>query len=239
MQVAIISDIHGNLLALETVMREINRRKPDLILNLGDCVSGPFWPRETFDYLHKLEIPTVRGNHDRWLAERTADEIKPGYDFGHLSLTDKQRQALGSLPARLSIEQDILAFHGTPLDDTHYLLEDNVEGRLALARGRDVHARIGEQFGASLYLCGHSHLAHIATGPGGSTIINPGSVGCPRYADSNSPMMAESGSAHARFAIATKTAKRWSVELIALDYDWDKVAARARENGYPSWAEVY
>ncbi|MCZ4282598.1 metallophosphoesterase family protein [Kiloniella laminariae] len=239
MQVAIISDIHGNLLALETVMREINQRKPDFVLNLGDCVSGPFWPKETFEYLQDLDIPTVRGNHDRWLDERTAEQINPGYDFGHRSLDAGHRKILGALPARLMIEQDILAFHGTPLDDTKYLLEDNVEGRLALARGRDVHARIGDQFNASLYLCGHSHLAHIATGPKGSTIINPGSVGCPRYADSDAPLEAESGSAHARFAIATKTEKRWSVELIALDYDWGKVAARARENGYPSWAQVY
>ena len=243
MQIAIISDIHGNLLALEAVMGEINRRKPDLIINLGDCVSGPFWPKETYEYLKSLEIPTVRGNHDRWLAERKAEDINPGYNYAHGQLADLQRQDLGKLPFDLYLEEGIFAFHGTPDSDTKYLLQDKVDNRLAVARSSDVFARIGRAQKASLYLCGHSHLAHVAMGPNGSTIINPGSVGCPRFVDMDNPLLAECGSAHAHFAMATKskskTNSRWSVELIALEYDRSKVAQQATLNGHPSWAKVF
>ncbi|WP_417429260.1 metallophosphoesterase family protein [Kiloniella sp.] len=239
MQIAIISDIHGNLLALETVLSDIRRRKPDLTLNLGDCVSGPFWPKETYDLLKELDLPTVRGNHDRWLAERNASEINPGYNFACEKLSGFEKQKLGNLPSRLHLDEDIFAFHGTPDNDTKYLLEDNVDGRLALARGEDVHKRIGQDHQASLYLCGHSHLAHVAMGPNNSTIINPGSVGCPRYTDTDNPLEAENGIALAHYAIATKTKQRWSVELIALDYDWSKVAEQAERNGYPGWAQVF
>ena len=103
----------------------------------------------------------------------------------------------------------------------------------------EVHRRIGEDRKASLYLCGHSHLAHVAQGPRGSTIINPGSVGCPRFADLESPLAAENGIALAHYAIATKTNQRWSVELIALDYNWSQVAQQAKLNGYPGWAQVF
>ncbi len=239
MQIAIISDVHGNLLALEAVMAEINRRKPDLVINLGDCVSGPFWPKETYEYLKSLDLPTVRGNHDRWLAERKAEEINPGYDYAHRDLTVLQRRDLGNLPSRLHLNEDIFAFHGTPDSDTTYLLQDKVDNRLAVARSSDVFARIGSANKASLYLCGHSHLTHVASGPNRSTIVNPGSVGCPRYVDYDKPATAECGSAHAHFAMATKTNKRWSVDLVALDYDWSKVAQQAIQNGHPSWAAVY
>ena len=239
MQIAIISDIHGNLLALETVMAEINRRKPDLVINLGDCVSGPFWPKETYDYLKSLNLPTVRGNHDRWLDERNIEEINPGYNHAYHQLSTTERQELGNLPSRLYLNEDIFAFHGTPDSDTEYLLQDKVDNRLAVATSNDVFKRLNTANSASLYLCGHSHLAHVAMGPNGSTIINPGSVGCPRYVDYDNPMQGECGSAHAHFAMASKTDKRWSVDLIALDYDWSRVAQKAIENGFPSWAKVY
>ncbi len=65
MRVAVISDIHGNLRALEAVLADIKTRSADATVNLGDCVAGPLWPQETFDLLASLAFPTVRGNHDR------------------------------------------------------------------------------------------------------------------------------------------------------------------------------
>lgn len=66
--------------------------------------------------------------------------------------------------------------------------------------------------------------------------MNPGSVGCPRYADNEEPLLAEPSSPHARYAVATRRGTRWSVELVVLDYDWSVVADRARANGRPDWA---
>jgi predicted phosphodiesterase len=62
MRLAALSDIHGNLPALEAVLADIGRRGVERIVNLGDIVSGPLWPRETAARLLPLALPTVRGN---------------------------------------------------------------------------------------------------------------------------------------------------------------------------------
>ncbi|CAH2407389.1 hypothetical protein MES5069_60041 [Mesorhizobium escarrei] len=75
MRIAVLADIHGNVLALDAVLDDLRQRGgADLVVNLGDCVSGPLWPRETMERLEALALPTVRGNHDRRVARDTADE---------------------------------------------------------------------------------------------------------------------------------------------------------------------
>lgn len=55
MRIAVLADIHGNVLALDAVLDDLRRRGgADLIVNLGDCVSGPLWPRETMERLEAL-----------------------------------------------------------------------------------------------------------------------------------------------------------------------------------------
>ena len=77
MRLAIISDIHGNLLALETVLAHVKTRGVDAPINLGDCVTSPLWPRETLELLDTLSWPTVRGNHDRRLTEEARNRPLP------------------------------------------------------------------------------------------------------------------------------------------------------------------
>ena len=238
MRIAILSDIHGNLLALETVLADLEPRGVDATINLGDCVTSPLWPRETFELLETLSWPTVRGNHDRRLWENPHDETSPAVAFTGDSLTEGQRRTLGALPKSLEIGGDIFAVHGTPASDTEYLLEDAVDGRLLPATASVLGQRIGARH-ESLILCGHSHHQHVADAPGHRLIVNPGSVGCPRYADNKNPFSNESCSPHARYAIATKRGKRWSIELFVLEYDWDQVADQARVNGRPDWATAF
>jgi putative phosphoesterase len=238
MRLAILSDIHGNLLALETVLADLKTKSVDATVNLGDCVTSPLWPRETFELLDTLEWPTVRGNHDRKLAEESRDEMKPIVAFTSDSLTAEQRRQLGALPSTLEIDDDIFAMHGRPENDSEYLLEDKVDGRLLLTTAKTLGERIGDRR-ESLILCGHSHDQRTAGGPGGKLVVNPGSVGCPRYTDNDDPTKAESCSPHARYAIATKRNRRWSVELFVLEYDWDAAAAQARSTGFPDWAIAF
>ena len=68
MRLAVISDIHANLAALEAVLDDIATKSPDGIINLGDCVSGPLWPREVCELLMARGDLTIRGNHDRWVS---------------------------------------------------------------------------------------------------------------------------------------------------------------------------
>ena len=65
MRIAAISDIHGNLGALDAVLDDIARRGVDVTVNLGDIVSGHLQPRATAQRLMALDLPTIRGNHER------------------------------------------------------------------------------------------------------------------------------------------------------------------------------
>jgi predicted phosphodiesterase len=238
MRIAIISDIHGNLVALEAVLADIERRGADVTVNLGDCATSPLWPRETLELLDTLALPTVRGNHDRWIASPRPGELSRTEVYTFDALTGAQRAALGALPPSLDIGDEVLAVHGTPSSDVEYLLEEAVDGRLALARRDVLRARLGSTR-ATLVLCGHSHHQHSTFAPGGTLIVNPGSVGSPRAVDNADPFAAEASSPHARYAIATRRGASWSVELIALAYDWSAVADRAALNGRPDWAAVF
>jgi len=68
-RIAAVSDIHGNLPALEAVLADIARSHVDQVVNLGDCLSGPLWPAETCDRLMELGWPALAGNHERRMME--------------------------------------------------------------------------------------------------------------------------------------------------------------------------
>jgi predicted phosphodiesterase len=238
MRLAVIADIHGNLPALEAVLADLERRGADRIVNLGDCVSGPLWPRETMELLDTLGLPTVRGNHDRWLAETPRERMYASDAFAHDRLTDAQRRTLGALPAQLDLGDGIVAVHGTPRDDNEYLLDDVVDGGLMLARPHHIAERLGEMH-ATLLLCGHTHQARIVRGARSMLIANPGSVGCPGYVDPTPPAhVSEAGSPHARYAMLTLASGRWSMDLIAIEYDWTSASKRATDNGRTEWAQA-
>ena len=239
MRLAVISDIHGNLAALEAVLADIKTRGVDFTVNLGDCVTSPLWPRETFEALASLALPTVRGNHDRWIEEYPDDRLSPAGRFARNALTAEQRAALHGLPSQLRLENGILACHGTPSEDTTYLLEESLEdGRFMPARREVLEQRLGDATSASVVLCGHSHRQAAVQGPHECLILNPGSVGCPVFADIPFAANLEYRSPHARYAILTKGKRGWQVELLALEYNWEAAAACALANGRQEWAQA-
>ena len=98
MKIAAISDIHGNLGALDAVLADIRRRGVDLTVNLGDIVSGPLQPRETADRLMALELPTIRGNHERQVMAADRDGMAMSDRYAAESITAPQRDWLAALP---------------------------------------------------------------------------------------------------------------------------------------------
>lgn len=238
-RIAVLSDIHGNVLALEAVLSDLASRGVDGTINLGDCVAGPLWPRETFELLADLNIPTVRGNHDRWIVDRPEAEMPPAGLFARAALDEAQRAALHALPATLQFTPEILAVHGTPGDDSAYLLEEmTAEGRLAPTSRAVLTGRLGDAAAMPVVLCGHSHRQAVVMAPGGSLILNPGSVGCPVFADSPAAPALEPRSPHARYAVLTRRKGRWGAELLLLEYNWDAAAKHAAELGWPRWAQA-
>jgi hypothetical protein len=108
--VAVVADIHGNFLALECVHHDLGRRSVDRVINLGDCVSGPLWPRETADLLMKLGRPTVRGNHDRWVTEWPRDKQYPSDAYVFSALGRTAFEWLKSLPSSFELGNEISLF---------------------------------------------------------------------------------------------------------------------------------
>jgi predicted phosphodiesterase len=239
MRLAVLSDIHGNLPALEAVLDDLAGRSVDQIVNLGDCASGPLWPRETLAGLIALRWPTVRGNHDRVLGRDRPDSMGPSDRFAHGETESAQRTWLTLLPPALVVGDGILAFHARPGDDDAYLLEDITGGRLVPAEAETVAERLGA-IGGSVILTGHSHLPAVAALPDGRAIVNPGSVGLPAYDDPEAPAhVSETGSPLARYAIVTVAdGELRSADLVAVAYDHEAAARRALDNDRPDWAHA-
>jgi diadenosine tetraphosphatase ApaH/serine/threonine PP2A family protein phosphatase len=242
MRIAVIADIHGNILALEAVLADLaGRGGADRVVNLGDCVAGPLWPRETMERLEGLGWPTVRGNHDRRVANEPLDEMGPSDKFAYDRLTPGQRDWLGTLPVQAKVTPSVLAFHARPNHDERYLTETITEGRLVRAPLAAIHKRLKALDPAvRIVLCGHSHRAELVELPGGPVIFNPGSVGCPAYDDPAEPAhVSEQGSPHGRYGvIELGNDGAGQFEAIAVSYDHEAAARRAEESGRPEWARA-
>lgn len=236
MRIAVISDIHGNIAALDAVLADIATRDVDLIVNLGDICSGNLFPSETADRLMPLALPTIRGNHERQLVTLPRDCMGQSDLYTAERLRPDQLAWLGGLPTSLRIAGDVLLVHGTPDSDLTYFLETVTEDGLRKATLSEVEQRAGDT-DAAVILCGHTHLARSIRLTDGRLIVNPGSVGLPAYDDDRPfPHVVESGSPHARYAVITRAEGRWSAELIMVDYDWEGAAQDAEAYGHPDWA---
>ena len=243
MRIAVISDIHGNLLALEAVRADFKTRSPDLVINLGDHVSGPLQAAATADLLMSEAYVSIRGNHDRQLLDRPAGEMGASDRAAFAQLQSRHKAWLEALPAGLSLEQGILVCHGTPASDLDYLLEEVSDGGVRLAPAGRIQSLLPEAVAplgvTTLVLCGHSHVPRVVSIGGGVRVVNPGSVGLPAYdADEPQPHCVETGSPHARYAILDGDRNKWKVDLVAVEYDWDAAAKEAIRGGRAEWAHA-
>lgn len=235
--VAVISDVHGNLPALEAVITDISRRGISTVLNLGDHVSGPLWPYETAALLMRQPWTQISGNHERQLLEDPATQLASDrYAFERLSRD--QMAWVAARPATAMHGDEVMLSHGTPTDDNVYLLETIEHGRFRLGTEAEVQERMGE-IAAKVLLCGHSHFPRSVLTGTGVMIVNPGSVGLPAFLDPDpTPYVGETGSPHARYAIIESVAGRWVVEQVSIAYDHEKAAAQAERNGFAVWARA-
>lgn len=236
MKIAAISDIHGNLAALDAVLADIQLRGVDQIVNLGDICSGSLFPRETADRLMSLGFPTIKGNHERQILTMPVEQMGASDRYAFETLTPLHLAWLKSLPPTLRLSDEVLLVHGTPDSDLSYFLE--TVGPEGLRRA--THSEIKDRAGAadvSVILCGHTHLARVETLDDGRLIVNPGSVGLPAYSDDRPyPHVVEAGSPHARYAIVSRDGTNWSAQMHCVEYDWEQAARVAEENGRHEWA---
>jgi putative phosphoesterase len=238
MRIAALSDIHGNLLALEAVLADAGERGCDVVVNLGDILSGPLFPAETASRLMALDLPTIRGNHERQLLEHAPGRMGASDAYAHGRLDADQLDWLRSLPVSLRLGDDVLLCHGTPRSDLEYFLEDVGDGDVLPAPLDAVTERAGDTR-AGLILCGHTHLPRSVQLPDGRLVVNPGSVGLQAYDDDHPrPHVVEAGTPHARYAVLERGPHGWSVTHVALAYDWETAARAAERHGRPDWAHA-
>jgi putative phosphoesterase len=168
MRVGLISDIHGDIRALERCLEHIDTLAVDRILCLGDLIGYGHHNDRVVELIRERGIPSIRGNHDRWALEERRLLGLRGWRPAHLS--DDTWSYLEALPASrtLTLGGRVFAlYHGSPASDTEYV-----------SPYKPLPPCIDEFWGASeatVLALGHTHIPMVERGERG-TILNPGSV---------------------------------------------------------------
>jgi len=234
---AAIADIHGNYAALEAVLADIAALGIGEVVNLGDHLSGPLEPQRTADLLIARGFPSIRGDQDRILVELGPAGTSRRLD--HKRLQQRHLDWLADLPPTLIYRDDVFLCHGTPEDDAAFWLDRvTADGKIEASPIREIEAE-AKGVGASLILCGHTHIPRAVRLGDGRLVVNPGSVGCPGY-DSPKPVYhkGQTGTPDASYAILERTPRGWSVTFRYVPYDHMSMARLARANGLPVWADA-
>jgi len=237
MRVAIISDIHGNYWALRNVLKDIDRRKPDLIVNLGDSLYGPLKPYDTFTLIKSYDIISISGNQDRVIIENLAlNSNSPTLNYVVNDLDSDAFNWLKTLPYTQLIDNFIFAFHGTPNSDTTYLLENLQNGYRSVNDDITIEGYLNE-IDAKIILCGHSHTSRLIQ-IADKFIINPGSVGLQAY-DDDLPIYhkIESYNNLAQYCIIEVDGSDIKAEQVSVPYDYEKAVKCAIDNQRLDWAK--
>lgn len=236
MRLAVISDVHGNALALEAVLADIAREGVDALLNLGDHVYGPGDPGAVAERLMGLDMVAISGNTDRTLVEIAPQALDEGDRAILGALPDDARAWLKRLPKTAVYADAIFLCHGTPASDEVYWLDRRDEtGHFRRAAEAEIRAEL-PTVDLPVYCCGHTHVARVVTLSDGRIVFNPGSVGRPTFAMYD-PESAARLSPDAAYALVTNEGGRWTVALRQVPYNHAEAARIAREEwGMKKWA---
>lgn len=200
MKLALFSDIHANLPALEAFFEHVERQQADALYCLGDLVGYNVWPNEVIDAIRSRKIPCIAGNYDLGIG-RSSNDCGCAYktdierSMGNLSIaftnawiSEDHRRFLRTLPSHIRLEFtwldqpiSVLLVHGSPRRVNEYLFEDRDEKSLW---------RIMDQAAADIMCFGHTHMPYhriLAGEKDGKSVhrhaINVGSVGKPKDKD--------------------------------------------------------
>lgn len=247
MKIALFSDIHANLPALEACFKSIDEQKPDAVYCLGDLVGYNIWPNEVANEIRKRGIPTITGNYDQGIGLMSNDcgcayKTEPEKDMGKISIgftneimKNEERKYLRTLPSHINLEfqlnhdkLNILLVHGSPRKINEYLFEDREEKSTI---------RILEQANADILCFGHTHKPYHRIFNNGTEgkdhfrhAINIGSVGKPKDGDPRGCYVILT--INDNTSIADKNSIQ--VEFIRFEYDVEKAAKAVEDSPLPN-----
>ncbi|MFN4247907.1 MAG: metallophosphoesterase family protein [Flavipsychrobacter sp.] len=250
MKIALFSDIHANLPALEACLADIDSKKPDAIYCLGDLVGYNIWPNEVINIIRQRGIPTIAGNYDFGIGRMSNDcgcayKTDDEKDMGKISISytnsivkDEERQYLRTLPAHIRVEfqlnedkLNLLLVHGSPRKINEYLFEDRDEKSML---------RIMETADADIMCFGHTHKPYhrvmSETEQGRYRhAINIGSVGKPKDGDTRGCYVMLTIYDHS----SVKGKDSIQVEFIRFNYDIETAAKAVEDSPLPNaYAEM-
>lgn len=185
MKIAIISDIHSNIHALEAALKDIDKQKVDLILSTGDLVGYLYYPNEVIKCLQDHHIKAIMGNHDQGIAnsqnisqeeidQMDNDQIQFGGSKTYTNhvISEENRQYLQNLPGNIKMDVEghkLLLVHGSPNKIDEYLSEES-----------QVINELAEEIKDDIIVFGHTHIPFVKT-INNKTFVNAGSVGKPKH----------------------------------------------------------
>jgi predicted phosphodiesterase len=239
---ALISDIHGNAVALNAVLADLARRDVDELVCLGDIAAGGPQPREVIARVRELQCECVRGNGEGWLLEglpqgrsgatRRLDEV---VEWARAQLAPEDLDYLAGLPATLSCAlpatlscaaggMTLFCFHGSPRADIDVLLATTPEAELD--------ERFADAPAVAVLAGGHTHIQLLRPYQR-SLLVNPGSVGLPldSLTETRPPLPA-----WAEYAIVEVGDAGVEIAFRRVPIDIDQLAAATAAMPHLTWA---
>ncbi|SEF64772.1 phosphoesterase, MJ0936 family [Caloramator fervidus] len=224
MKIGVISDVHSNILALEAVFQDIQKRKVDLIVCTGDLVGYGPYPNEVVEFIRKNNILTVMGNYDDAVGyermicgcdypdPKDMENAAISLNFTIETLKEENKKFLRQLPYEMILkfeEKSIMFVHGSPRRLNEYLKENSKEAQ-----------EVMEDFKYDILVCGHTHIPYVKR-YGEKLLVNSGSIGKPK-----------TGSPYANYVILN-ISQEVDVEICSVNYDYEVVAKEILKNGLP------
>ncbi|WP_250675143.1 metallophosphoesterase family protein [Paraclostridium ghonii] len=230
MKIAVISDIHSNIYALDAVLSDIETKDVDVTVCTGDLVGYGTRPNEVIQTLKKNKILTIMGNYDDAIGNlkivcgcdypdpKDAEKAGLSMHFTSQNTTDENKEYLRNLPKELIFNFDnktIRFVHGSTRLINEYLKENSKESD-------EVMSELVED----ILVCGHTHIPY-AKYYGEKLLVNAGSIG-----------KSKTGNPNANYVIIdmknedeiAKTSSSVEVEIIEVKYDFEKIAKEIEEN---------
>jgi predicted phosphodiesterase len=233
MRIALLSDIHGNLMALETVLQELAQEPIDQIVCLGDVAALGPQPHEVIGRLRQLDCPVILGNTDAWLLMPTGAKTSDSHILSTITawcveqLTPTDRSYLQTFVPLLELPLDegrrLLCYHGSPRSFDEVIA--------ATTPDADVQTMLAG-YCAAVFAGGHTHIQMLRRYQD-AHLVNVGSIGLPGV-NAGSPALAVNRHVRwAEYGVLSVERGQLSIDLRRISLNVATLLEIGRNSGMP------